>query len=490
MRSVIARHGQPASLPLGWHRRFLICFFGDPKSKGLYTSWPGPVPGLFICLGFLGLTFIRLQSGDERADWIKYFRVPGKDQSWTGPTLEDLTDDESSDPTLAVIRMNVGDLAARYAEEKPKHHERVKPSRGQSEGIQPDEVIEFEIEPQDANPKKAPTRRHSEHHPNHRRDEFSEHRKRQPRYSMSSMPARNGFEGRNHTQYFMETTSTDGLPDSSAFNNTFDTFDTFDDTATEFTPLPENPRYRARRNMRRSSMNSSASTRSVQSDSFPIGPPPPHENPVDIPTTPSPRKFRRRTSSHTSPTSPSNRFRSLSPIADYHPRRVPSPSNTEPVYYRSESSYMPTPDSSNTSWSEYTPPVPPAPRSPGSTVSYASSRSYVQGSAPEVIENVNGDFTIQAVRSFSESAEGRFYKVRWANTWESKASMRAATESGKYTVKEVLESTYITGKGLYHVRWQDTWESEQELGDIDPVRVYWQEVAAGHRPQGHRQSFA
>ncbi|KAK6363764.1 hypothetical protein TWF730_001180 [Orbilia blumenaviensis] len=486
MRSVIARRSQPASLPIGWHRRFLVCFFGDPNAKGLYTSWPGPVPDLFICLGFLGLTFVRLQSEDEAVDWIKYFRIPGKDKSWTGPTLEALTDDESSDANLVVIKATVDSLASQYVEEKYEY-EKKKPRspRCHSEGIQPDEVVEFDIEPQDPRPQK-PTRRHSDHHPNHRRDEFSEHRKRQPRYSMSSVPARGGFEGRNHTQYFMETTSTDELPDSSAFN-TYDTFDTFDDTATEFTPLPENPRYRARRNMRRSSMNSSISSRSVQSDSTPMAPPPLHENSADIP---SPHRFRRRTNSHTSPTSPSNRFRSLSPIADYHPRRVPSPTNTEPMYYQSESSYMPTQESSNTSWSEYTPPVQPAPRSPGSTISYASSQSYVPGSAPEAIENVNGDFTVQTVRSFSESAEGRFYKVRWANTWESKTSMRTATESGKYTVKEILESKYVNGKGLYHVRWKDTWELEQELGDIDPVRVYWEDVAAGRRPQGHRQSFA
>ncbi|KAF3171607.1 hypothetical protein TWF225_002256 [Orbilia oligospora] len=489
MRSVIARRGQQASLPIGWHRRFLICFFGNPNSKGLYTTWPGPVPDLFVCLSFLGLTFIRLQSENEAADWIKCFWVPGKDQSWTGPTLEALADEESSDANQAMIKADARGPAPQYVEEKQTRREESKSPSGQSEGIQPDEVIEFDIEPQDEKPKKTQTRRHSEHHPNHRRDEFPEHRKRQPRYSMSSMPGRNGFEARNHTQYFMETTSTDGPPDSSAFN-TFDTFDTFDDTATEFTPLPENPRYRARRNMRRSSMNSSTSIRSAQSDSFPISPASPHENPADNPGLPSPRNFRRRTNSHTSPTSPTNRFRSLSPIADYHPRRVPSPTNTEPVYHRSESSYMPTPESSNTNWSDYTPHVQPAPRSPGSTVSYASSRSYVPGSAPEAAENVNGDFTVQAIRSFSESAEGRFYKVRWANTWESKTSMRAATESGKYTVKEVLESRYVNGKGLYHVRWQDTWESEQELGDIDPVRVYWQEVAAGRRPQGHRQSFA
>ncbi|KAK6356514.1 hypothetical protein TWF718_000873 [Orbilia javanica] len=489
MRSVIARRGQPASLPIGWHRRFLVCFFGNPDSKGLYTTWPGPVPDLFVCLSFLGLTFIRLQSEDEVVDWIKHFRVPGKDQSWTGPTLEDLTDDEAPDADLAVIKLNVCDPAPQFVKKKHAHQEKPKHHHGQSEGIQPDEVIEFEIEPQDAKPKKTQTRRHSEHHPNHRRDEFSEHRKRQPRYSMSSMPGRNGFDARSHPQYFMGTTSTDDLPDSSTFN-TFDTFDTFDDTATEFTPLPENPRYRARRNMRRSSMNSGVSTRSVQSDSFVMGPTSPHETPTDTSSLPSPRRFRRRTNSHTSPTSPTSRFRSLSPIADYHPRRAPSPTNTEPMYYRSDASYMPTPESSNTHWSDYTPPAQPAPRSPGSNVSYASSRSSVPGPAPEAVENVNGDFTVQAVRTFSESAEGRFYKVRWANTWESKASMRTATESGKYTVKEVLGSTYVNGKGLYHVRWEDTWESEQELGDIDPVRVYWQEVAAGRRPQGHRQSFA
>ncbi|KAF3907546.1 hypothetical protein AA313_de0202484 [Arthrobotrys entomopaga] len=448
MKKVLRSTGQPASLPIGWHRWFLGLFFGD--TKGVYTNWPGPVPDAYSCLSFLGLTFTKFQQRDDEPCWTKNLRVPGKDQSWTGPVLEATTDDETSDTKLAVIieTTETQDFRKPRTPSPPrkKQHEspRLRRRHTVSVSIQPDEVVE----PSDGLGSKGeepaqPTAR----------DGFPDHQAERPR--RRERRSTNGIHGRNQRQYFMETTATNEPPDSSVF----------DETASEFIPLQtESPRYKARKPRRRSSMNSSVST---QSDSLPRAPSPPREgfSDINIPATPSPRKSQRRTSGPSSPAS-STRFRNLSPINDYNIRGDLS------------DSYMPTPDSSSqVSWSGYaSPPLPPMPSSPGSTLSYSSRQSFLStppSTIDEVVENVNGEFTVKLIRSVSDTPEGRYYKVRWANTWESKASMRAATESGKYTVKEILESRYVNGKGLYHARWEDTWESEQELGDIEPVRAFW-----------------
>ncbi|EPS44000.1 hypothetical protein H072_2015 [Dactylellina haptotyla CBS 200.50] len=466
MKTVLTPDGRPASLPRGWHRWFLALFFGE--AKGVYTNWPGPVPGASSCLSFLGLTFTRARAQDDDPSWTENLRVPGEDRSWSGSTLDPVTDDEESDPKLAVIRT---------PEEKPTLITPERVPRGKythrrhrSEGIQPDEVIE----PADNLASSEQLRRKSEQLPDSRdgaSDHHDEKPKRKSRHSASSSTT-----GRNQRQYFMETTTTDEPPDSSVF----------DETTSEFIPShTERARYKTRKSRRRSSLNSSVSNQSgiSHTDSLPRAPSPPLEEIPPIQMTPSPRKGRRRASGPASPSS-SARFRNLSPIADYQMRAESS-----------SDSYIPTPDSSSqTSWSGYaSPPLPPMPTSPSSTLSYSSRQSFLSNptsAGDEIFENINGEFTVRMIRSVSETEEGRYYKVRWASTWESKSSMRAATESGKYTVKEILESRYVNGKGLYRVRWKDTWESEQELGDIEPVRDFWTESGPRRRESSNVKSFA
>ncbi|KAF3930449.1 hypothetical protein ABW20_dc0106048 [Dactylellina cionopaga] len=472
MKKVLTPGGQSASLPLGWHRWFLELFFGEPK--GVYTNWPGPVPDAFSPLSFLGLTFVTSQSKDEKPIWHQNLRVPGEDQSWTGPSVETSIEEELMDEKSAVIKADEDSSPSQSTEKEQQ--EKPKPSRRHSVGIQPDEVIE----PSDARAQRQEeqSRRNSDnaHYSTVRSDGFQEHQREKPkrraRHSTNSMP------GRHPRQYFMETTSTDGLPDSSVF-------DTLDDTKSELSSSKaEKPRYKTRKPRRRSSPSSNVSSQSLhsQTEGLPRAPSPPPsvENVPDVPVTPSPRKARRRASAQTSPSS-SSRFRDLSPIIDYHPRD-------------SSTSYMDTPDSSEVSWSGYaSPPLPPTPRSPSSSVSYSSRNSYSTTStsaAEDIVENINGEFTVKLIRSVSETTEGRYYKVRWANTWETKSSMRSSTESGKYKVREVLESRYVNGKGLYHVRWKDTWESEKVIGDIEAVRVFWKESAAGRQESSRRKSSA
>ncbi|KAJ6259002.1 hypothetical protein Dda_5897 [Drechslerella dactyloides] len=509
-------HGHLPSLPVGWHRFFLGHFFGDAtsRSKGLYSGWPGPVPDAYTCLGFVGLTFVAFRAkGLDDADISQSFRTPREDQSWTGPTFNDDSDSDSG-RNSALTRTNIGSItrAHRHTPSTPPDTGNMdhvqqkstspKSPRRHTEGIQPDEVVE----PSDGSgvQRERPSRRHSEHHHSSYAsqaraggyEESPSSNKRRMRHSTS-----NATQGRSRRQYFMETTNTDELPDSNVF-------DDFDDIATDLHPMSAEkpPRYKVRGGRRRNSANSTLST---QSDSMPRAPSPPRSDLPNLPETPSPRKLRRRTTAPTSPSS-SNRFRSLSPIADYRSTmgdasvppfspEFPPMSTLDPAFYPLPNTYPQTPTASHVSWSGsgYTSPVyPPTPRSPSSTVSYSSRQSSrtAPGTTAEedIVENINGEFTVASIRSFSDSPEGRFYKVWWADTWETKASMRTATESGKYKVQEIVESTYVNGKGLYRVRWKDTWEAAQEIGDIEPVRMFWNDSQAGRREPVRRRtsSFA
>ncbi|EWC48476.1 hypothetical protein DRE_02245 [Drechslerella stenobrocha 248] len=500
-------------LPIGWHRSFLGQFFGNADSKGLYTGWPGPVPDAYSHLGFVGLTFVAFRSNDlEEPLLSKVFRTPSEDQSWSGPSFDSPTDDENSGRESALIRTHTARESTANTTQtatsddmnnRPRTAAKSPRRRSNSVCIQPDEVVE----PSEGPAPKTQERRYSDHHshtPHVRAEEHhggSEtnhgertHNKRRMRHSTGSPPPR-----RNRHQYFMETTNTDELPDSSVFHD-------YDDTATDLPDLnSEKPRYKTRTHRRRSSATSTLST---QSDSLPRAPSPPRRDVPDAPSTPSPspRKLRRRATAPTSPSS-SGRFRSLSPIADYRSMvgdssvppfspefpEFPSMSTVDPAFYPN---YPPSSPPPQASWSGYPPSsVPSTPRSPASTISYSSRPSSLSTHATtveeDIVENINGEFTVERVRSVSDTPEGRYYKIRWATTWESKTSMRNATESGKYKVKEILESTYVNGKGLYRVRWEDTWEPATEIGDIDPVRAFLSDAPMGRREHGRRRtSFA
>ncbi|KAF3918434.1 hypothetical protein ABW21_db0201452 [Orbilia brochopaga] len=491
-------YGHLPSLPVGWHRLFIGHFFGDAssRSKGVYSGWPGPVPDAYTCLGFVGLTFAVVRPKDlNDASLSQSFRTPQEDQSSTGPSFDSDSDSDSGRDS-ALIRTTHGHM---HTPSTPPdtgdiNHGRRTPAsprspRRHSAGIQPDEVIEPSDGPGIQRERQG--RRHSEHHhssyASQARAEGYEgspsSNKRRMRHSTSG-----ATQGRSRRQYFMETTNIDELPDSGVF-------DDFDDIATDLHPMnAEKPRYKVRGNRRRNSANSSLSD-------VPRAPSPPRSDLPNVPETPPPRKLRRRTTAPTSPSS-SDRFRSLSPIADYRstlgdpfsPEFPPMP-NLDPSFYPLPTTYPQTPTASHVSWSGsgYTSPVyPPTPRSPSSTVSYSShvsSRTAPGTTAEEdIVENINGEFKVDSIRSFSDSPEGRYYRVRWTDTWETKASMRTATESGKYKVQEVVESTYVGGKPLYRVRWKDTWESAQEIGDIEAVRMFWNDGQAGRREQFRRRT--
>ncbi|KAF3932302.1 hypothetical protein ABW19_dt0206319 [Dactylella cylindrospora] len=168
-----------------------------------------------------------------------------------------------------------------------------------------------------------------------------------------------------------------------------------------------------------------------------------------------------------------------------------TPSSPSGSYYQSPAPYFQAPEPLDLPWSSYPIPssLPPLPPSPSSAFSYVSRPSYPSSppspTLDEITENINAEFTVNSILSVSDTPNGRFYKVRWMDTWESKASLRRATDFGKYKVQDTLEWKYIHGKKLYHVRWEDTWEAEQDIGEIQAVQVFWEQMATGGLDQSH-----
>lgn len=112
-------------LPSGWFRAFACQAFG--ATKGLYTTFPGPVPRSTTLLSFLGLTFVPIFTGNDdvgsdkaevRWNWNWGFHRPCDHPL---PTKRRSSDRGTTRPVIIEESRPVVEIKPKHPDEKDAH---------------------------------------------------------------------------------------------------------------------------------------------------------------------------------------------------------------------------------------------------------------------------------------------------------------------------------------------------------------------------------